>query len=149
MSIQAIAYVLEESEVRGFNRLVFLAIANHADAYGKNANPSIEQIAWEARVHRATVFRAIEALERLGELEITRGGGRNQRSSYTVLFKRSHAATQKRSQPVAKRSHAAKSGLVFKPYIRDEPLTSEQVAQGKANLAACRAELRDQEAVNQ
>lgn len=76
MSIQAVAWVLEHSEATLADRLVLIAIANHADARGWNAFPAVPCIAREARVDRATVFRAIEALEELGELQIRRRPGR-------------------------------------------------------------------------
>lgn len=76
MSIQAVAWVLEHSEATLADRLVLIAIANHADARGWNAYPAVPCIAREARVDRATVFRAIEALEALGELQIKRRPGR-------------------------------------------------------------------------
>ena len=74
MSIQAVAWVLEHSESRQAPRLVLLAIANHADATGRNAWPSVEQIAREARVGRSTVFECLPKLVELGELKITPGG---------------------------------------------------------------------------
>lgn len=75
MSIQAVAWVLEHSEATLADRLVLIAIANHADARGWNAWPAVPLIAREARVDRATVFRALEALEALGELIIQRRAG--------------------------------------------------------------------------
>lgn len=77
MSIQAIAWVLEHSEATLAERLVLLAIANHADARGWNAYPSIPLIGAEARVGRTTVYRAIESLEDSGELAIIRRPGRS------------------------------------------------------------------------
>jgi hypothetical protein len=71
VSIQAIAWVLEHSESELADRLVLLAVANHADAQGRNAWPSAEQIAKEARVHRATVFRSLTRLVEMGELVAT------------------------------------------------------------------------------
>lgn len=77
MSIQALAWVLEHSEATLADRLVLLAIANHADARGWNAWPAVDSIAREARVHRVTVFRSIEALESAGELTVRRRPGRS------------------------------------------------------------------------
>ena len=72
MSIQAVAWVLEHSKATLANRLVLIAIANHADARGWNAYPSVRLIGDEARCGRTTVFRALEALEQSGELVIHR-----------------------------------------------------------------------------
>lgn len=86
MSIQAIAWVLENSEALAAHRLVLLAIANHADASGWNAYPSVPSIAHEARVDRATVFRAIAALEESGELVVRRVAGRSNRYGIAALM---------------------------------------------------------------
>ena len=75
MSIQAVAWVLEHSEATLADRLVLIAIANHADARGWNAFPSVRLIGIEARCGRTTVFRALEALERSGELAVERRPG--------------------------------------------------------------------------
>lgn len=96
MSIQALAWVLENSEATLADRLVLLAIANHADARGWNAWPSIPQIAKEARVGRATVFRALEALEALGEIVVERRPGRS--SMYGLPFLGSQIETGEGSQ---------------------------------------------------
>lgn len=94
MSIQALAWVLEHSHAEGTDRLVLLAIANHADSRGANAWPHVDQIAFEARVHRATVFRALTALQALGELEVLKaGGGRGNRNHYQLTMKPSQGAT--------------------------------------------------------
>jgi hypothetical protein len=85
MSIQAVAWVLEHSEATLADRLVLIAIANHADARGWNAYPAVPLIAREARVDRATVFRALEALETLGELLIQRRPGRSSMYGITAL----------------------------------------------------------------
>lgn len=77
MSIQAVAWVLEHSEATLADRLVLIAIANHADAKGWNAYPAVPLIAREARVDARTVYRAIEALEELGELTVNRRKGRS------------------------------------------------------------------------
>lgn len=76
MSIQAVAWVLEHSEATLADRLVLIAIANHCDGRGVNAWPAAERIAHEAKVHRATVFRALETLEESGELTVKRRPGR-------------------------------------------------------------------------
>lgn len=84
MSIQAMGWVLSCSESEGSDRLVLMAIANHADADGDLAFPSIEQIAHEARVGRSTVFRALSALTAIGELEVHHGRGRGVRNTYRL-----------------------------------------------------------------
>lgn len=84
MSIQAMGWVLSDSCAEGSDRLVLLAIANHADADGGLAFPSVGMIADEARVSRATVFRAISNLVALGELDVNHGKGRGRRNTYRL-----------------------------------------------------------------
>lgn len=85
MSIQAVAWVLEHSQAKLADRLVLIAIANHADARGWNAWPSIEKIAEEAGVHEVTVWRSVKALEDLGELTTQRRPGRPNRYGIPAL----------------------------------------------------------------
>jgi hypothetical protein len=86
VSIQAVAWVLEHSEAKLADRLVLIAIANHADARGWNAWPSIPLIAAEARVEERTVYRALTALETLGELTVNRRPGRPSIYGITALM---------------------------------------------------------------
>lgn len=84
MSIQAVAWVLQNSKAELADRLVLIAIANHCDAHWC-CYPSVDMIAAEAKVSRATVFRSVKELVRLGELEVAPGGrGKGQRSTYRV-----------------------------------------------------------------
>jgi biotin operon repressor len=85
MSIQAVAWVLEHSQAKLADRLVLIAIANHADARGWNAWPSIEKIAEEAGIHEVTVWRSVKALEELGELVAQRRPGRPNRYRLPAL----------------------------------------------------------------
>ena len=78
MSVQAMAWVLEHSKATGNDRLVLLAIANHASKEGTEAWPSVPLIAREARVSQRTVTRALKRLAALGELEVMRGQGMSQ-----------------------------------------------------------------------
>lgn len=84
MSIQAMGWVLEHSQSEGSDRLVLLAIANHANSSGELAYPSAAMLAAEARVDRRTVFRCIHRLSAIGELDVARGGGRGKTNSYRL-----------------------------------------------------------------
>lgn len=84
MSVQAMAWVLQHSKAEGSERLVLLAIANHADGAGQVAWPRVELLAEEAKVSRRTVFRALESLVLLGEIEIQSGRGRGMTNTYTL-----------------------------------------------------------------
>lgn len=68
MSIQAVSWVLEHSRSEHSERLVLIALANHAGE-GNKAWPSIPTIAREAGLGESTVRGAIKALLALGELE--------------------------------------------------------------------------------
>lgn len=84
MSIQALAWVLQNSKAELTDRLVLIAIANHCDAHWC-CYPSIDMIAAEARVSRSSVLRSIKELVRLAELEVSPGGrGKGQRSTYRL-----------------------------------------------------------------
>lgn len=85
MSIQAVAWVLEHSEATLADRLVLIAIANHADARGWNAYPAVPLIAREALVSEATVYRALATLEESGELTVKRRAGRSNMYAITAL----------------------------------------------------------------
>lgn len=68
MSIQAVGWVLDQSETGGSERLVLISLANHADKDWL-AGPSMRTIAAEARVSRGTVRRWLEALAEGGHIE--------------------------------------------------------------------------------
>lgn len=76
MSIQAVGWVLDDSEATNADRLVLIAIANHIGPTGW-AWPCIDTISRESRLGRRTVFRAIDALEEMGELTILRRPGKS------------------------------------------------------------------------
>lgn len=75
MSWQATVWVMEFSVSQYGSRLTLLSIANHCDARGENAFPSIPVIAWEARLKDRAVQRALPELVELGELFIVPGAG--------------------------------------------------------------------------
>jgi hypothetical protein len=68
-------WVMDHSKARLGDRLVLLAIANHAREDGTNAWPSVAQIAREARVTPRSVQRSMRVLETLGELIVEPGAG--------------------------------------------------------------------------
>jgi len=75
MSVQAMSWVLENSESRLGPRHVLISIANHAKADGTGAWPSIQTIAREARLSEREVQYSLKILESLGELAIGSGAG--------------------------------------------------------------------------
>lgn len=93
MSIQAVSWVLEHSEARGLARLVLIALANHADDR-RECWPSSNALAHEARVSRATVFRALDELVALGEVEkVENGSARGRANRYRIIHNQSHRET--------------------------------------------------------
>ena len=85
MSIQAVAWVLENSTAELGARLVLIAIANHAHSDGTGAYPSYETIGQEARMDRRNAIAAVQRLEQDGHIKILRGGGRGHSNHYIIL----------------------------------------------------------------
>lgn len=83
MSIQAMAWVFENSQAELGDRLVLLSIASHADS-SWCCFPSIPAIALESRMSERQVYRCLANLEKLGELERSSGGGRGRRNTYRI-----------------------------------------------------------------
>ena len=74
MSVEALAVVLHHSRARGTAKLVLIGIANHEGDGG--SWPSVGTLATYANVDRSNVQRALDALEKLGEVHRgTQGGG--------------------------------------------------------------------------
>ncbi len=91
MSIQAVAWAIEQSEVPPRPALVLIALANHANHIDGRAYLFIETIAKEARCSRRAVFGYIAALERNGYVEIRRTrkkSGRQGCNNYWLVFDR-------------------------------------------------------------
>lgn len=64
MSVQAIAWALEQQEVRDpLTQLVLMCLANYADAVGKNAFPSISRLCRDSRLSESSVRRHLKQLE--------------------------------------------------------------------------------------
>lgn len=77
MSIQVVAWVLEESDAEGGARLVLLALANHAHSDFTKAFPSVRTIAHEARMSTRSAqynLRRLEADGRILRTGVTRSG---------------------------------------------------------------------------
>lgn len=168
MSIQAIAWVLENSGAEMGDRLVLLAIANHCDGAGYNAYPSVDQIAVEARVSRRTVFRSLESLELQGDLEVVRNRGRGNRNMYrlplekrcqpdtvnpdftvsSTTLKGATGGTQSRPEPktLARTPTRARPGVDFWEPERPR-LTPGERAAAKERLAELKAKGASKEAV--
>lgn len=84
MSVQALTWVLENSESRLGPRHVLISIANHADRLGKGAYPSIRTIAREARLSEREVQYAIPVLVKSKELSVEKGKGPGGTNVYSL-----------------------------------------------------------------
>src|SRR4051812_1749793 len=65
MSIEAVAWALTVP-IGGNAKVILIGIANHADAYGRNAWPSVDTLAAYAYCDRRTVQRNLRQLENAG-----------------------------------------------------------------------------------
>lgn len=75
MSVKVSAWVWDHSQAKATDRLVLLAIADHASHEGTDAYPSQPTIAQMCEVSRATVIRSIAHLVAMGELAAEHGEG--------------------------------------------------------------------------
>jgi hypothetical protein len=82
MSVKRITAVWDLSLAEGNDRLIMLALADHADDDGF-AWPGVERIAEKCRLSKRTVLRSIESLEALGELWVSRN--RRRGNHYIVI----------------------------------------------------------------
>jgi len=84
MSIQAVAWVLEASESRSFDRLVLISIANYAHKDGGGSCPSVKTIADEAGVSERQVRYSVANLVKLGELSVQYKSTRYGTNTFTL-----------------------------------------------------------------
>ena len=86
MSVQAMAWVIENSQTRGNQYIVLLMIANRADEDGASAWPSIRWLARRSRLSERTVQRAIRKLEKGVDLGIEKAAGPRGTNRYQVIM---------------------------------------------------------------
>lgn len=90
MSIKVINDVFDNSEMRGNDRLVMLAIADNADDEKRQAWPSVTHLAHKTRIPIRTVWRCIKRCVASGELAIVRSGSKDGGSNlYQINVERS------------------------------------------------------------
>lgn len=139
MSIQAVAWVLECSAATLADRLVLIAIANHADARGWNAWPSVPLIAAEAKVSESTVYRSLTVLEEAGEIVVHRRSGRPNRYGIAALHPsqddRGNPSQIERGQPLANREGTPRNLRKTPRKLRPEP--SEPLIKPVPRCADC------------
>lgn len=86
MSIQAVAWVLENSQSRGIARLVLISLANHHNGGTGQCNPGYRRIAAEAGCGKSAVTKAVQDLVTLGELEVMDVGDNRRSARYHLPF---------------------------------------------------------------
>jgi hypothetical protein len=84
MSVQALSWVLDNSESEHAARLVLISIANHCDKFGQNAWPTIATIGSEARLCEREVRQSLRELEALGELLTINAAGPRRSNLYAL-----------------------------------------------------------------
>ncbi|WNV83089.1 helix-turn-helix domain-containing protein [Umezawaea sp. Da 62-37] len=85
MSIKTMTWVWDHSPAAGTELLMLLTIADQANDQGKEAWPSIDNLARRTRLNRRTVQRVLHRLTIDGHLLIEEGGGRR-RNRYSILM---------------------------------------------------------------
>ncbi|MFE9751385.1 helix-turn-helix domain-containing protein [Saccharothrix saharensis] len=107
MSIRVMTWVWEHAEVAGTDLLLLLAIADAADDQGRNAWPSVADLARKTRLDERTVQRRLKRLHSQGDITIEPGGGRR-RNRYAILrFPGPTSRFHRASAPPAAREAAA------------------------------------------
>lgn len=75
MTVKVTTWVFDHSEATGSDRLVLLALADHADDETWSCWPSMQRIARKARLSESTTRRALQSLAASGRIRIERNGG--------------------------------------------------------------------------
>lgn len=136
MSNEILNAAWQVSGLRPAEKLVLVRLADRANSNGK-CWPSLDGIAHDCGINRATVIRAIKQLERLEYIEIDRGGGRRVLNQYQVLNSRRVQPFQdeKQSQdatPISRRmqqknretvASCRENGRTMRPEPSDNPHT--------------------------
>jgi hypothetical protein len=82
MSIECMAWALEQQGLEPVDKLVLLGIANHADRDGGNAWPSLTTLALYVGRGDQTVRRSIRELQKRGLVTVTVQGGSSKHGGY-------------------------------------------------------------------
>lgn len=80
------SWVWDHSEASGIDRLVLLAVADHASDDGTNAYPAMSTLQKKTRVDERTVQRALRRLVDIGELAVRFGAGEHGQNVYRVIM---------------------------------------------------------------
>lgn len=148
MSVRVSAWVFDQSEATGNDRLILLALADEADDDGTNAYPSIERLARKARINRATTIRAIQRLEAAGELVVRRPEthGRGHHNTYVIVMGRTCPETSQTAtlSDNEKRNEKERKGPETSHLARPNPKTLRPVDPKPENLLSADADEFDE-----
>lgn len=133
MSVHVTSYVLRHSEARLGDRLVLLALGDHAHHDGTNAYASVEKLALEARLSNRQVQRCLRRLEADGHIEPT-GVAEHGQVVYRVVMGRQNVAPDKKSG--ATNTPDSVSDLSPEPSKEPSSRTSDEVLRVVAALEA-------------
>ena len=123
MSIQAMAWVLDNSRSEGVARLVLIALANHYNVNTGQCDPGLRCIAREANCSTGGVQDAVRRLVDLGELIVAQPGKGKATTKYHLPWS-SEVAPSARSGPRTSDSEGS-------PSARSGPRTSDPVVRGR------------------
>jgi hypothetical protein len=142
VSIQAIAWVLDQSRAQGIDRLVLIALANHANAETGRCDPGQRRIAQEANCSPGMVTVSIRRLAELGEVAIEAPGQGRATTKYHLPWLSTGFGSarpgSRATEPVARDGEAVARD--FDPVARDldrakpEPVL-DRTAHGAADPA--------------
>jgi len=111
VSVKVMSWVWEHSHAAGSDRLVLLAIADHADHDGGGARPGIDRLCRKTRLKRRTVYDCLRRLEAKGALRVERrGGGARRPAIYRVLMDPPAIGDRLRPTPAESPKGTADSG---------------------------------------
>ena len=101
MSIQAVAWALEQDMPNAPLKLVLVALCNHADRDTGSCFPSIRTLMREASMSRSSVQRQIKALADAGIVEVGATfdkSGRQSSNGYRIVFDPAEQEKNRRAQ---------------------------------------------------
>lgn len=84
MSVQATTWVWNHSKAQGIDRLVLLALADHAHPDGSHAYPSVATLAEMTTVSERTVQRSLRHLTDLGEITVVTHARHHATTEYKI-----------------------------------------------------------------
>lgn len=139
MSVEAMVWVLNYAEVTGTDKVVLLGIANHADAHGENAWPSVATLARYAGVSERAVQYSLCRLADAGLIVVEKQAGGTHRTApdrrpnlYSVLMDGVKPIAPRGVKPASQRGEADCTPGV-KPVAPEPSLNRPKPPAGSAN----------------